>query len=515
MKVEKVVIIGGGSSGWMTAAYIASTVGRALPLEITLIESGDIGTIGVGEATTLPMVGFLRDLGIDESEFLIKTNGAFKNGICFREWLHEPEKVPGDYYFHPFDLRSSQDLYAALHNLYYNPDSSSNEFGRLVSPQVLACEMNRAPKSFSRSGAERKQRPVSLDYAYHMDAVLFARMLRSRFEQPAGMVKRVEATVVGFERDSSGHIASVVLEGGGRVDGELFIDCSGFRSIALQKEMDVGFQKFSEYLPCDRAVAARKPYAPGERIKPYTIAHAQKAGWIWDISLSSRRGIGYVFSSSHLTDDEAVCTLARYSGVPPEELDPFFIPMKTGYSEELWSGNCVAIGLSGGFIEPLESTGLLLTQLGVQWLTHNWPEKEYFSGFRDQYNRIMHEHYQEFLFLVMLHYVTSNRRDTAFWKDATRPRNDPPLLWQMLALWKHRHPAPSDRLPFGDQIWSFKNYAAILAGMGYFRGMLPTYAPSDDGGNLRNYLASRSGAFQKIVAGLPEHEEYLAALARY
>ena len=333
----------------MTAAYLARITMKLYPFSVTLVEAADIGVIGVGEATIPTLWKTLKDLEIDEDDFLAGVNGGFKQAIRFQDWLHDPAEKP-TYFYHPFHKADVKDIYAAAHYLGMRPDAPPDVYGRFATPQVMACDANKAPLRLDGTDKEH------LTYAYHMDAILSGQFLRRKVE--GREVTRIEGKVAAVRRQANGDLAALELEDGRVVEGDFFIDCSGFRGLLVNQTLGVPFTSFKEWLPCDKAVAVSVPYREGETVKPYTLSTAQKAGWIWDINLSSRRGVGHVYSSAHQSAGDAEAALLAYAKDPDNQLGLNFrhIDMRVGRGDRLWERNCVAIGLAGGFIEPLEWT---------------------------------------------------------------------------------------------------------------------------------------------------------------
>lgn len=501
--IKKIVIVGGGTSGWMTASMLYNSVGQSCDLDILLIESPDFGVIGVGEATTPSIVTTIKSLGIEEDDFLKNVNGAFKQAIRFEGWLHDPSEK-SSYFYHPFHKGADADILAAAQFLRFNPLAGPESYARLASPQIMACDANKAPGPLHNASSG------GFAYAYHMDAVLFARLLRGRFEG-GGRVKRIEGSVVGVTRDGEGNIESVVMKGGEKITGDFFIDCSGFRGLLINEQLGVPFSSFSRWLPCDRALAVSVPYCQGERIKPYTIASAQQHGWIWDINLSSRRGVGYVYCSDYADRGSAEAVLRSYLGKSCSSQENVReIKIRTGRCDSFWHKNCVAIGLSGGFIEPLESTGIYLAEVGIRYLIDHWPVKEITPYHGLGYTALMKDAYDSILEFIFMHYYTSQRSDSDFWRDFSARRDGlSEVFLNKLDLWKSKYPSAYDTRMTPTGIFSSENFMAVLSGMGWTQGVLSPYVVADDVG-LRKYLKSRLYAYEKQVSGYPSHEEYLS-----
>lgn len=491
----KVVIVGGGTAGWLAAGYLASIVGKTHGLNITLVESPDVGIVGVGEATIPTLVGTIETVGISESDFLKGVNGAFKQAIRFQNWLYDPETKPS-YFYHPFHKAAEQDIVSAAQYLHFNPGAGPESYARLATPQTMACDANKAPGPLVRASES------GLTYAYHMDAALFGKFLRSRFE--GRQVKRIEGHVKGALHKPDGDISAVVLQDGTTIEGDFFIDCSGFRGLLINQYLNVPFTSFSRWLPCDRALAISVPYLPGERIKPYTLATAQKNGWIWDINLASRRGVGHVYCSDYTSREAVEGALRTYLGKSwPQQADIREISIRVGRCDRLWERNCVAIGLSGGFIEPLESTGIYLIEMGIKYLVDHWPLTGTTPEHRWSYNHLMHDAYAEVLQFVFMHYYTSRRRDTEFWKDFSGRIDDlPGDLRQRLSLWQHKYPSAHDTRMMNGKVFGYESVIAILSGMDWFRGAASPYVIADKNG-LRQHLSKRLAEYEQQISGFP------------
>lgn len=499
---RRVLVVGGGTAGWLAASYLSVTLGRTRGITVTLVESPDIGVIGVGEATIPTLKRTIADLGISEDEFLRGSNGAFKQAIRFQSWASAPE-AGENYFYHPFHRGTEADIQAAMQHLSAMGRYSPEAYARMVTPQTLACDANKAPRCIGSNEG-------GLTYAYHMDAILFGRFLRQRFE--GNGVRRIEGEIRNVERQEDGGIASVTLASGEQLTADLYIDCSGFRGLLINQALKVPFRSFTDWLPCDKALAISVPYRPGERIRPYTVSTAQKSGWIWDINLASRRGVGHVYSSAHTTADEAEQTLRSYLGASwPDDAVVRPISMRVGRGEVLWAHNCVAIGLAGGFVEPLESTGIYLVEQGVRYLVDHWPVKGISEAARWGYNRLMADAYDEVVRFVLMHYVTSRRRDSMFWQDITARRDLPGDLDRVLEVWRHKLPSQYDVRAMSGNVFGYESYMAVLSGMGWF-SQLPSPYVSSESWTLKRYLSGRLAEFERQVGALPSHEAYLAAV---
>lgn len=400
--IRNVTIVGGGTAGWMTAAALA----RVLPqgfCRIRLIESDEIGTVGVGEATIPAIHDFNRRVGLDEKEFMARTNATFKLGIEFVNWSNI-----GDSYMHPFGTYGRDLNGVAFHHYWLRERQAGSgiTFGAYSLPYLAA---KRGRFDYPKSEATSVYSTYS--YAFHFDASLYARYLRG-IAQGLG-VERIEGRITATElRADDGYIQCVVLEDGSRVDGELFVDCSGFRGLLIEQALKTGYVDWSRWLPCDRAFAVPSDY-PGQP-DPYTRATAHEAGWQWRIPLQHRMGNGHVFSSAYCSDERAAETLlANLEGKAHAE--PRLLRFLPGKRRKMWRRNCVAIGLSGGFLEPLESTSIFLIQAAIMKLIELLPDSTIPPPVVDEYNRSMDQMFDEVRNFIILHYKQTARDDSAFW----------------------------------------------------------------------------------------------------
>lgn len=415
---KKIVIVGGGTAGWMTAAAITHLLGK-VGVEVVLIESDSISTIGVGEATIPHLRYFNERLGLDENEFMRETNATFKLGIEFDGW-----GAIGESYIHPFGEFGQKTAGIHFHHHWLNAYKNNGAHPIFdYSLPVAMAELNKF--EYPKKGGD----PLlsSYSYAFHIDASRYAQYLR-KFAEGKGL-SRIEGIIEEVRQDSeSGDIASLTLDSGDVVEGDFFIDCSGFRSLLLGDALGVEFIDWSHWLPCDKAIAA--PTAANGPLTPYTKATAHGAGWQWRIPLQHRVGNGFVYSSAHLSDDEAASQFT--SKLDGETLaDLKWLRFKAGRRSLSWSSNCVAIGLSGGFLEPLESTSIYLIQVAIMKLIDLFPEVGSNQVRRDEFNRQMTLEYERIRDFIILHYHATRRTDTAFW-DHCRTMEVPDSLKQKM-----------------------------------------------------------------------------------
>ena len=408
--VNNVVIVGGGTSGWMCAAAIA----RISPpnTTISLVESEDIGVIGVGEATIPTLMEFNDFLGINEHDLLRQCQGTYKLGIEFVDWYRK-----GQRYFHPFGSYGRDTPEFAFHQLWLRlqkmvengtaPADAASD----ISDYNLCTVASRLGR-FAPGHGGADSILATMRYAYHFDSAKYGQMLRRYAEQKK--VTRVEGKIVSVNKDPAGQlIQSVTLASGQVLDGELFVDCSGFKSLLIAGAMDSEFIDWQHYLPCDRAIAVQTSLSGAP--SPFTRATADDAGWRWRIPLQTRTGNGHVYASQFLSQDEALRRLV--AGVDGQALnEPLALSFRTGHRKTFWQNNCVAIGLAGGFIEPLESTSIHLAQMGIQRLINLWPGRGCNQAEISEYNRLMVADYERLRDFIVLHYQATQREDSEFWR---------------------------------------------------------------------------------------------------
>lgn len=490
--VFEVVIVGGGTAGWLTAAFLQQQLPHTLnrPVAITVIEAVDIPTVGVGEATIPSIRQTLAACGVEEHAFLKTCGATFKHGIEFINWRDDPAVAGRNSYFHPFGdqiMVAGKD--ATWQWLQLPPDQRGAYAERFsVQHEIARCGL--APKGFA-------DRPYdgALAYAYHLDAGKLADFLKTLGKQRG--VAHVVQKVVAVEREGD-DIEAITLDSGERIAADLFVDCTGFAARLINSDQQNRFNSLSGTLFVDRAVVTRVENDSLEDVIGYTKSTAQTAGWIWDIALQDRRGVGHVYSSRHIDDDAARGQLADYVGQPVENVESRKLDMRIGYHDQQWRGNTVAIGLSSGFLEPLESTGIYLIEMA------NWAMLEfvprYLAGAAPQphYNRIMHRHYDNIADFLKLHYCLSRRRDSAFWRDNCDPATIPQSLQDNLATWAAAVPSVYD-FNSTTQCFSATNYKFVLYGMGWpGEGGLP---PNADGQGLEmmQALAERRSRLRDFV----------------
>lgn len=490
----RVLIVGGGTAGWMTAAALSRLLPRRVA-DISLIESDAIGTVGVGEATVPHIRFFNRRLGFDETEFMARTRATFKLGIEFCDWARI-----GDSYIHPFGDFGRNLGDVAFHQ-HWTRMSRNRLCGRLeeYSLPVRAARNNRfihPPDPAAGAGH-------GYSYAYQFDAGLYGAYLRSKAELWG--VKRTEGSITRVQRNGqTGFVDSVVLDNGAQIEADLFIDCSGFRGLLINQTMGIEFDDWQHWLPCDRAWAV--PCETSGPLSPYTRASAHTAGWFWRIPLQHRVGNGHVFSSAHCPEERARNDLIKQLESPPTG-DPKLLRFTAGKRKKQWAGNVVAIGLASGFLEPLESTSIHLIQLAIGYLIDLFPGPDFDPVNEREFNRVMSLEYKRIRDFLILHYHATERDDSDFWNDC-RTLSIPDSLAYRIELFRERGLVPNYR----EGMFLDASWIAVSVG----QGIRPAgYDPRSER-TAQEVLVSELNALReehaRQVAGMPAHDTYLARI---
>ena len=490
--IRKIVIVGGGTAGWMAASAFSALLEKRA-VEIVLVESDEIGTVGVGEATIPPLIAFNNMIGINEDEFLAASKGTFKLGIEFVDW-----GAPGERYFHPFGPHGQDFRGVHFHQLYLReakrrplPDI------RNWSMSAVAAELGR----FARPGPEARLPLSQLAYAFHFDAGLYARFLRGYAE--GNGVRRIEGKIVDVALDSeSGHVRSVTLADGTALEGELFIDCSGFRGLLIEQKLGTGYEDWSRWLPCDRAVAVpcRLPGPP----EPFTRSTARIGGWQWRIPLQHRMGNGLVYSSAHIERGDAeALLLANLEG---EVLaDPRHLAFTAGRRRLAWNANVVSLGLSSGFVEPLESTSIHLVQSGIAKLLALFPDRRFDPVERDEYNRQMQEVFEDVRDFIILHYKATRRDDSDFWRYC-RMMDVPDSLAAKLELWRSKGRLFRE----GRELFGTASWVAVLLGQGIVPEEQEPAAAAIEPARAAEALDKMRLSYRQMAEHMPTHADFIA-----
>ncbi|WP_075793094.1 tryptophan halogenase family protein [Massilia putida] len=494
--LNTIVIVGGGTAGWMTATALATALrGR---YRIRLVESDEIGIVGVGEAT-IPMIQrFNTVAGIDEAEFMKATNGTFKLGIEFVNWGRLGER-----YMHGFG-RVGQDLWTVGFDQYWHKMHALGR-ARDLGDYSITRAASRANK-FMPPRTDVGNSPLAdIAYAYHFDASLYARHLRKLSESRG--VERIEGKIVRVsQRPHDGFVDAVVLESGARVEGDLFIDCSGFRGLLIEQTLGAGFEDWSHWLPCDRALAV--PCEPVPVPTPYTRSTAHRAGWQWRIPLQNRTGNGHVYCSRHISDDEAAAVLlANLDGKPLA--DPRPIRFTTGMRKKSWDKNVVAIGLASGFLEPLESTSIHMVQAAVQQLLDFFPDRGFSQVDIDAYNRMSRFHYERIRDFIILHYHANQRDDSAFWQ-ACAHMAIPDTLREKLDLYRSHGRIQR----YNNELFTEVGWLQVLVGQNIHPQAYHPLVDVQTEEGIEDYMESVADVIRQCVDFMPSHAEFIAGYCK-
>lgn len=491
-RIRSIVIVGGGTAGWMAAASFARFL-KPLGCRIEVVESEEIGTIGVGEATIPPVLDFIRVLGIDENDLIRKTQATFKLGIQFQDWVK-----PGHSWCHPFG-NTGFDIDGVPFAAYWMKEYLAGRAARLEEYSLMAQAAEHGkfmrPVQAPNSPLER------ITYALHFDAILFARYLRNWAE--ARGVIRTEGRVISVgQRANDGFVEKVTLENGKTVEGDLFIDCSGFQGLLIEQALKTGYEDWNKWLPCDRAAAVpvRQTRAPAT----YTLTKALEAGWQWRIPLQHRTGNGYVYSSKFISDEQALASLKAHAD--GEEMnDPLLIQFTTGRRKLFWNKNVVALGLASGFLEPLESTSIHLVQRGVALLLRHFPDRNFEPADRDRYNNTLIHEFERVRDFLVLHYTTNEREDTPFWKFCkTIPQPD--SLKERLELFRgYGRVLREDNELFPAQSWLY-----MYAGQGIKPRHHDPLADALDPTVVTSTLENIKNVVAECTRVMPTHQEFIA-----
>lgn len=458
--LKHLVVVGGGTAGWITAGVLAAKCikEQGRDLTITLIESPSIGNVGVGEGTWPSLRTTLQAMGVSETEFIRQCDASFKQGARFNRWVDNSET---DFYYHPLMLPVNLGpLNTQVHWLHNSAEAQGLSYSAAVCHQEAICEAGLAPKAITTPEFQG-----TLNYAYHLDTNKFASFIKHHCINKLGIQHR-EADILTTRMGAAGEVAALVLADGSELMGDFYIDCSGFAGLLIDKHFKVPFLDKSDVLFCDRAVALQCPYDQQKNnIASHTVSTATADGWIWDIGLQSRRGIGYVYSSRYSSDDQAVAGLRAYVGSKGDKLPLKFIKYTPGHREKFWVKNCVAVGLSAGFVEPLEASSILLVEISAYWIAEKLPQyKTGLARCEQQFNDIFRYRWDSIIEFIKLHYCISQRRDSAFWRDNTHTDSIPEQLQQKLAMWAEQCPSVLDFLNRAD-VFPLESYNYILYGM--------------------------------------------------
>ena len=500
--IHHIVIVGGGSAGWLSACLIAKKHLQSRHIKVTLVESSDIPTVGVGEGTWPTMKQTLHKIGIDENVFIKRCDATFKQGSQFVQWTHAKSNKQEQYY-HPFTAPVGHGQFDLSP---YWQTVSEKDFAETVSPQPAVCQQGVAPKS-------RAEKPYQgmLNYGYHLDAGKFAQLLKTHGIEQLN-INHVIGTVDKVNQNEQLDISSLLLVDGQEIIGDLFIDCTGFSAKLLGETLGVEFVSKQASLPADSAMAVQVPYASQDAdIQCQTISTAQEAGWIWDIGLQTRRGVGYVYSGQYCSDEDAKDTLSRYLNKDKASLTFKKIKFHAGHRAKFWQNNCVAVGLSMGFLEPLEASALMLIETAADYIADNLPvNRGLMDATAQRFNKSFLYRWQRIIDFLKLHYVLSKRSEP-FWQQAKELSTASEQLTELLSIWQYRAPSLGD-FDSSLEVFPAASYQYVLYGMGFqsdFSAHQHLYADNEKATRLAQVVQQ---SLQQAMQRLPQHRELLNAL---
>ena len=502
---RNIVIVGGGTAGWLTAAYLARFLEAGEKgISITLLESPEIGIIGVGEGTFPTIRNTLQFIGIDETRFIRETSATFKQGIRFTDWVEANREGDRRHYFHPFEA-PFYDKGADLVSFWLLQDEKTRlPFADAMTIQNRVAQAQRAPK---KSGEGEFAGP--LNYAYHFDATRLAQVVAERARELG--VRHLSGMLTDVVIDDNGAIDHLVTDRHGELRADLYIDCSGFRAELIGKAIGTPFRPVRHALFTDRALACKIPYdRPDTPLESYTIATAHEGGWTWDIGLERARGVGCVYSSDHISDDRAAEILDRHTGGKAIEIGARRIPFDAGYREKQWVKNCVAVGLSGGFLEPLESTGVVLIEAAVGMIAELFPHNGPVDAPARRFNELMTKRFDNIINFLKLHYCLSKRQEP-FWRDNADPASIPEALQELLDQWRYRPPGRFDFI-LDLESFAFFNYQYILYGMEFTTDLASARDEFPNVKEAEKLFARIQNYGARAADDLPPHRQLIAAI---
>ena len=508
--VRNIVIVGGGTAGWITAGTLAASLKKEREggFSVTLVESPDVPTIGVGEGTWPSMRRTLRNMGIRETDFIRACNASFKQGGKFAKWHTGADD---DYYYHPLVLPEGfNNTNLAPHWL---DDDQGHTFSEYVCVQDYLCDRMLAPKLITTPEYQ-----AVANYSYHLDAGLFSEFLKNHCVDNLA-VRHVLDNVTGINAAENGDIASVSTVSNGDIAGDLFIDCTGFKSLLLGEHFGVPFTSCKDVLFVDTALAAQVPHPDEESpIASQTIGTAQSAGWVWDIALQNRRGVGHVYSSAHSSEDEAAAELRAYladSVSNPDDISYRKISINPGHRTKFWERNCVAIGLSAGFLEPLEASALLLIEIAGLMISEQFPAtREAMDVVAKRYNETFLYRWDRIIDFLKLHYVLSERSDSEFWIDNRKPETVPDSLKELMTLWRYQPPWHDD-FDRAVEVFPAASYQYVLYGMGFKTEASPLGLSGESRSAAQKLYRENQDRMQQLIANMPNNRELLGKIHQF
>ncbi|WP_076419277.1 tryptophan halogenase family protein [Colwellia sp. UCD-KL20] len=504
--IKHIVIVGGGTAGWLTAGIIASEHFSYLEegVQITLIESPDIKAIGVGEGTWPTMRHTLEMIGISENDFINSCDASFKQGSKFSGWVNGKLN---DNYYHPFVAPIGH----GTCNLskFWQQNQSTISFAHLTSFQPHLCDYGLAPKQ-----PQTPEYAAVANYGYHLNAGKFSELLKQHCIKKLG-VKHITAHVDRITENTHGHIDHITTNNNLTIKGDLFIDCSGSSAILISKHYNIPFISKKHILFNDSALAAQVSYPDNNSpINSHTLSTATESGWIWDIGLYNRKGIGHVYSSKHTNDIEAEKILRNYiaKDLPLEQVNKISFKKLTfepGYREVFWHKNCVAVGMAAGFLEPLEASALALVELSAKMISKELPStKALFPITAKRFNKRFHYRWEKIIEFLKLHYVLSQRSSSQYWLDNKDPKSIPEHLTDLLSVWKYQPPSHNDLFDI-EEIFPSASYQYILYGMGFTTEETKTIKKFDDQNLAFSHFDQAQQLTTKYIAGLPTNRHLI------
>ncbi len=508
--IKSIVIVGGGTAGWITAGTLAAKIRKHYSegINICLVESPKTPIIGVGEGTWPTMRNTLKKMGVRETDFIRECNASFKQGAKFVHWCTGQKN---DFYYHPLVLpQGFSDINLAPHWL---ADSNNQSFSNAVCVQETLCEAGLAPKLITTP-----EYAAVANYAYHLDAGAFAEFLKKHCTTKLG-VTHLLADVINVNAADNGDIASITTDTQGDIAGDLFIDCSGFNSLLLGKHYEVPFISCKDVLFIDTALAVHLPYEnDNSPIASHTISTAQDSGWIWDIGLPTRRGIGHVFSSAHSSTEQAEEKLHQYlrqHSSKTDQLSVRKILITPGHRAKFWEKNCVAVGLSAGFLEPLEASALVLIEISAAMIAEQLPATRIAMDIiAKRFNETCLYRWQRIIDFLKLHYTLSKREDSDFWRDNKRPNSIPESLQELMILWRYQSPWHMD-FDRAVEVFPAASYQYLLYGMGHTTAASPQGMSSRNRQLAQELFNKNTTLAQQLKNQLPSNRELINKIKDY
>lgn len=509
--IKSIVIVGGGTAGWLTAGIVAARHQSRInngELTITLIESKNITTVGVGEGTWPTMPTTLRSMGISETDFIRECGASFKQGTKFVNW--DSDTTPSHYY-HPFEVPKGS-LEGDIATYWLSHEANANQsLAELFTSQTALCDGERAPKTISSP-----EYAGFVNYGYHLDAIKFSAFLHKHCVTQLG-VQHLVADVDQVHLSASGDIDTLQMVDGKIISADFFIDCSGFKSILLAEALKIPFKPIDDVLFADTALAVQVPYTnENDTIASYTRSTAQSAGWIWDIGLPSRRGVGYAYSSKYLSREDAELELMAYvqkSGGCIEELPLKEIHFQAGHREKFFHKNCVAIGLSSGFLEPLEAAALVMIELSATMIAEQLPkEKSTLAIIEKRFNETFTYRWERVVEFLKLHYIVSNR-STPFWQDNRKQESIPERLQEQMVLWQYNVPTQFDFNRIGE-VFQAASYQFVLYGSQFRTKQLFNLDPAVKS-YFEDQIRNNNQRVEQLIDTLPSNRELISKIKKY